>query len=156
VTQHFSVQEFACHDGTPYPVAEFDDEDGRTWLESRLKPLCETLEVIREAAGYLPLTIDSGYRTLAYDDRLYQASAKDGTVAPASMSQHPKGRAADITHATMKPVALFSLILKLYEDGKLPMLGGVGLYPSFVHVDVRPRVNNHLAIWGGHRPSNIA
>jgi uncharacterized protein YcbK (DUF882 family) len=158
VTQHFSVSEFDCHDGTLYPAGQVDDEDPdrRTWLETRLKPLCDLLEAIREAAGNEPLHVNSGYRSLAYDEKLYEASVKDGDVAPASRSQHPKGRAADITHATMRPVALFSLVLKMYEDGKIPQLGGVGLYPGFIHVDVRPKANGHLAVWGGHRPSNIA
>lgn len=155
VTEHFTISEFACKSGDPYPISNTED-DGRTWLGSRLKPLCDTLEVIRAAAGGTALTVDSGYRTLAYDERLYEASAKDGTVAPASRSQHPQGRAADIVHGTLRPVALFNLILSLYEQGKLPMLGGCGLYSNFVHVDVRPRVpENHLAIWGGTRPTNV-
>jgi uncharacterized protein YcbK (DUF882 family) len=164
VTAHFTIDEFACRDGSPYPVEQRDDEDpdGRTWFESRLVPLCQTLETIREAAGGAPMTIDSGYRTLAYDDRLYRkhvaAVGDDGLVASASSSQHPKGRAADVTHATLSPSALFDLILRLYEQGQLPHLGGVGRYPTFVHVDVRPRTNTgkHLAIWGGTRPSNVA
>jgi hypothetical protein len=169
VTAHFDVEEFACRSGDPYPVSEHDADtgDGRTWLETRLRPLCETLEMIRASAGGGTLTIDSGYRTLAYDDRLYRAHVAavgdDGDVAPASRSQHPQGRAADITHVRLSPLALFRLILSLYEAGRLPHLGGVGLYPSFVHVDVRPRAGSkggafdgHLAIWGGSRPSNIA
>jgi uncharacterized protein YcbK (DUF882 family) len=157
VTEHFTIAEFACHDGAPYPISQIDDEDDqhRSWFGSRLLPLCQMLEVIREAGGGVPITIDSGYRTLEYDERLYEASAKDGDVAPASRSQHPKGRAADITHPTLGPVALFNLICGLYERGLLRQLGGVGLYPSFVHVDVRVKVNGHLAIWGAARPSNI-
>src|ERR1700742_5092634 len=97
VTAHFSTGEFDCHDGSPYPVAALDEDtaDGRTWFETRLKPLCDTLEAIREAAGNLPMTIDSGYRTLAYDQRLYDVhvaeSGDDGLVAKATSSQHPKG-----------------------------------------------------------------
>jgi hypothetical protein len=164
ITAHFGVEEFACHDGTPYPVNCVDDEDpnGRTWLETRLKPLCDTLEIIRAEAGAYTLTVDSGYRTPAYDERLYEKSAHDGSVAPASRSQHPKGRAADIRHGKLRPIALFSLILELYQCDKLPHLGGLGLYPTFVHVDIRPRPNadgtptgGHLAIWGGQRPSNV-
>lgn len=162
VTQHFSVGEFDCHDGMPYPVGAID-ESGKTWLESRLKPLCDTLEAIRSAGGNVPIAIDSGYRTPAYDQKLYDVSPHDGTVAPPTSSQHPQGRAADIRHPTLRPLALFSLILGLYQDGQLPMLGGLGLYPTFVHVDVRKRPgtvgganDGHLAIWGGKRPSNIA
>jgi uncharacterized protein YcbK (DUF882 family) len=158
VTEHFTAEEFACRDGSPYPASQPDDEaDDRPWLETRLYPLCCTLEVIREHAGGTALHIDSGYRSLAYDDRIYQASAKDGTVAPASRSQHPKGRAADITHGQLTPKQMFSMVLELYAAGQLPYLGGVGLYPSFIHVDVRPQSPaGHLAIWGGSRPSNVA
>lgn len=165
VTNHFSVGDFDCHDGTPYPVGEIDD-DGRTWLESRLKLLCDTLEVIREAAGGEPIAIDSGYRTLAYDNRLHDAHLAalqaqglpdDHLVAEATSSEHPRGRAADVKHARLSPIALFGLVLQLFTAGKLPHLGGVGLYKTFIHIDVRPRSNGgrHLAIWGGSRPSNI-
>jgi uncharacterized protein YcbK (DUF882 family) len=78
-------------------------------------------------------------------------------VAPAATSQHPKGRAADITHKILKPHEMFNLVLALYQRGLLPYLGGVGLYPNFIHVDVRPQEPaGHLAIWGGSRPSNVA
>ena len=158
VTQHFMIDEFACHDGTPYPVDQPDDEaPGSAWLQSRLHPLCETLELIREAAGGGSITVDSGFRTMAYDQRLYDNSAKDSLIALPSRSQHPKGRAADITHATLKPHEMFNLVQQMFLEGKLPKLGGVGLYPTFIHVDVRPRgVSDHLAIWGGSRLSNVA
>lgn len=156
ITPHFSAEEFACHDGTPYPLAQVDGEDpaGRPWGESRLGPLCVVLEAVREAAG-APIVIDSGYRTLAYDQRLYDASAKNGLVAKPEGSQHPKGRAADIKCAALSPKALHALILDLYRAGKIPQLGGIGLYPTFVHVDVRPH-SGHLAQWGGDRATNIA
>jgi uncharacterized protein YcbK (DUF882 family) len=161
VTQHFSIEEFACRSGDPYPVSNLDEFDkrGRTWLETRLLPLCATLEIIRDAAGGERITIDSGYRTLAYDDRLYRLSAKNGDVAPATSSQHPKGRAADIRHASLSPQALHALILRLWDDDKLPFLGGLGEYENFVHLDCRPRPADnptHLAQWTGGRKSNVA
>ena len=159
VTPHFSEEEFACHDGTPYPLTAIDDEvpGGLLWRETRLVPLCETLEIIRDATGGAPLHVDSGYRTLAFDEKLYEASRGSGQVAPASRSQHPKGRAADIVSGAMRPHELFNLVQQLYLDGKLPRLGGVGLYPNFIHVDVRPRgESKHFAIWGGSRLSNVA
>lgn len=154
ITQHFSLNEFACHDGTPYPTE---------WIADRLKPLCDTLEAIREAGGYVSITINSGFRTPDYQQRLWEKSAKDGTVAPGDTSEHPEGRASDIVHATLSPLQLFNLILRLFEQGKLPHLGGVGLYPTFVHVDIKPRAGDdgssptagHLRIWGGKRPSNV-
>lgn len=174
ITDHFSVEEFACHDGQVYPVDTVEDGSGMptgwavpggqpgTWRWTRLQPLCETLEVIRAEAGGEPMTVDSGYRDEAYDEKLYEAHVAavgdDGQVAPASRSIHPKGGAADMKHATLTPTQLFALILHLYAAGKLPYLGGIGLYPTFVHVDVRTRTNGgaHLALWGGHRPSNVA
>lgn len=160
ITPHFPLDKFACHDGTPYPPE---------WIDSRLKPLCDMLEVIRFEAGGESIIIDDGFRTLEYDERLHakhiaalkaQGLPDDHLVAEASSSQHPKGTAADIRHASMSALALFNLILKLFECGKLSQLGGVGLYPNFVHVDIRPRpgangpTTGHLAIWGARRPSN--
>lgn len=161
ITEHFDSDEFACKDGTGYPLLALDEFDarGRNWQDTRLLPLCQTLEIIREAAGGEALIVDSGYRTIPYDEKLYERSAKNGDVAPATSSQHPKGRAADIRHATLSPPALHALIRKLYYGGKLPALGGLGLYPTFCHVDVRPRPADdpaHLAQWEGGRHSNVA
>jgi uncharacterized protein YcbK (DUF882 family) len=147
MSEHFRIKDFGCHDGTPYP---------EEWIEDRLKPLCLLLEKIRIRAGNHPITINSGYRTIAYDTALYEKSKKDGSVAPPTSSQHPKGRAADIKHATFHPSELFNLTLQMYEDGEIPELGGIGLYPTFVHVDTRPKTGVHLAIWGGARPDNVA
>jgi uncharacterized protein YcbK (DUF882 family) len=158
ITDHFDSTEFDCHDGTPYPVDQIDDEDSqkRTWLVTRLTPLCNLLEAIRARAGNLPLKIDSGYRTIAYDTELYNKEKGNSIIAPPTSSQHPKGRAADIKHSgTILPHELFNMILEIYQSGLIPELGGIGIYPTFVHVDVRPKSNNHLAIWGGQRPSNI-
>lgn len=172
VTPHFSVEEFICHDGTPYPVDNVEDGTGvptgwigaidSSWLQTRLMPLCLTLEAIRAEAGGKSITIDSGYRDEAYDQKIYEAHVAavgdDGLVAPASTSIHPKGGAADIIHATLSSTSMFNLVLKMFEAGKLPYLGGVGHYPKFIHVDVRTRTKGgvHLAIWGGERPHNVA
>lgn len=172
ITQHFAIEEFACHDGSAYPVSEPDefDPEHRPWLITRLLVLCHTLEIIRLEAneecrrlGFNPpakgfsLIIDSGYRTIEFDEKLYERSAKNGDVAPATSSQHPKGRAADVRHERLAPADLHALILRLWRAGKLPRLGGLGKYPHFVHVDVRPRPRDepdHLAQWTAGRASN--
>ncbi len=157
VTAHFYVGEFACRSGEAYPIDNIDDEvPGGRWWDTRLMPLCQTLEVIRAELGGKDMHIDSGYRTLAYDQMLYDRSAHDGTVATPRGSQHPKGKAADIVVVSLSPVAVHSATLMLFNAGKLPLLGGLGLYGSFCHVDIRRRVNNHLAQWSGKRASNIA
>ena len=155
VTAHFAVEDFACKSGDAYPVDAVCGEDGRSWLEARLRPLCEMLEVIREAAGK-PIIVDSGYRTVAYDQRLFDHTGGRGMASPET-SQHPRGRAADIVCRSFTSAQLHQLILDLYGAGKLPQLGGLGLYNSFIHVDVRPRIPvDHLARWGGSRLSNHA
>jgi hypothetical protein len=182
ITPNFTVEEWVCHDGQAYPVDTVEDGSGiptgwtppegavLTWRWSRLQPLGLTLQAIRDkaAAQYnlsgaaAGMVVDSGYRDEAYDEKLYNAHVAavgdDGMVAAASVSIHPKGGAADMKHATLTPTQLFTLALTMYAAGELPYLGGAGLYPSFCHFDVRTRTNNgqHLAIWGGHRPSNIA
>lgn len=150
VTAHFYVSEFACHDGTPYPIGAIDD-DGRTWFEARLLPLCETLEVIRDYYGCKPVHIDSGYRTPGYNAKL-KGSATD--------SQHMKGRAADIKIIGLarSPGDIHRDLLILYHRGLLRHLGGLGLYQTFNHLDVRPRPADdpqHVAQWFGSRVSNM-
>lgn len=172
VTQHFGIEEFACRDGTAYPISKIDELDParRGWLITRLMPLCQMLEVIRREANerccrlaFVPppngfaLTIDSGYRTIRYDEMLYERSLKNGDVAPATSSQHPKGRAADVRHAVLSPADLHAVILCLFNAGKLPALGGLGRYPHFCHIDVRPRDPerpDRLAQWMAGRSSN--
>lgn len=164
-TTHLSEEELACrHDGTPYPFDTVDEDtnDGRTWRDTRATPLGALFEAIRSGCGDESITVDSAFRTIAYDTKLYEADAGRGNVATPQGSQHPKGRALDLVHTSLRPLAFFNRILQLYEMGVLPLLGGIGLYPSFVHVDVRARpgadgtpTGGHLAIWGGTRPSNV-
>lgn len=140
---HFAVEEFASHDGAPYPAE---------WVGDRLAALCKVLDVIRDAWGS-PLTVVSGYRTAALNAALVQASAaRNGVSGVAQNSQHIQGRAADVRPAnpTIGRVAqLHALARRLFDAGKLPGLGGLGLYPGWIHVDVRAKVNGHLATWIG-------
>jgi uncharacterized protein YcbK (DUF882 family) len=128
--RNFSPEEMACHDDTPYP---------EEWYESRLWPLFSTAQTLRDAVGR-PVSIISGYRSPAWN-------AKVGGV---DHSQHPQGRAMDIRVAAMTPKQVHAKLLELYAGGKLPNLGGLGLYLTFVHLDVRPRkADGSLARWNG-------
>lgn len=142
ISEHFRLSEFACHNGSAYPVDLVQPEDGKTWGEARLMPLVATLEAIRSECGGGSIRITSAYRTLAHNR----------SVGSHDTSQHPLGRAADLQHALMSPGEFHARILLAYHAGRLPMLGGLGLYLSFVHVDVRPRPeDDHLAQWTGTR-----
>ena len=107
LSANFKVREFACRDGSD-PVL--------------IAPaLVEVLQKIR-SHFQSPVTVSSGYRTPGYNKKV------DG----ATYSQHQYGTAADIQVRGVSPgeVAAFAETL-------LPGCGGIGVYPTFVHVDVR-------------------
>lgn len=131
ITPNFWLHEFSCRDGTPYP---------EEWIAERLRPLCRALEVLRADLG-APLIIDSGYRTPAYNK----------FVGGVSASQHTEGRASDIRCMTVKPADVHARALALYQSGLL-LIGGLGEYGTFTHMDVRPGAR--LARWSGTRTSN--
>lgn len=127
---HLSWAELACHDGTPYPVE---------WCASRAVDLAATFEAIRTELGGLPIAINSAYRTSEYNRR----------IGGAKLSQHVMGRALDIRHSTLKSQAVFLRIRHMAAEGRLPLLGGIGLYRTFVHIDVRPKTSGRVAVWYG-------
>jgi uncharacterized protein YcbK (DUF882 family) len=107
MTKNFKVREFACSDGTDVIFIS----DG----------LVEVLQKIRDHFGK-PVNINSAYRT----------PAKNKAVGGAAYSQHLYGTAADISISGVSPkdVAAFAEML-------MPKYGGIGIYNSFTHVDVR-------------------
>lgn len=107
LTPHFKVWEFACHDGSDTVFVS--------------PALAEVLEKIREHFGK-PVVVSSGYRTESHN-------AKNGGAA---YSQHKYGMAADIAISGVKPEAVAA-----YAEKLLPTSGGIGVYKSFCHVDVR-------------------
>lgn len=132
VTLHFDSREFGCKDQpkTPYPAA---------WIATRLRPLCETLEVVRDALGGRAVTVVSGYRTPAWNAR----------IGGARRSQHVEGRAADIRVAGVSPARVHTTVLRLHAERQLPALGGLGAYNTFSHLDVR--LGDRLVRWRGKR-----
>ena len=108
ITEHFRVYEFACTDGSD-PV----------FLS---QALVDILENIRVHFGQ-PVHINSGYRTVSYNAGISGSSKK---------SQHCSGLAADIRVDGHTPAEVYS-----YAETLLGDHGGLGIYNSFVHVDVR-------------------
>lgn len=109
--KHFKRSEFACKCDkhcNGYPV-EPDEQ------------LVKLLDDIREHFG-VPVTINSGIRCKAHN----------AAVGGASASQHMKGTAADIVVNGIDPKAVAA-----YAETLLPNTGGIGIYNTFVHVDVR-------------------
>lgn len=108
VSPHFGVWEFKCKDNTRVIVLD--------------KALVELLEIIRLHYNK-PLHINSGYRTVQYNASLKNSSPK---------SQHILGKAADIWLNDVSPKQLYAWL-----DSSYPNSLGIGIYDTFVHVDVR-------------------
>jgi len=116
LTPNFDLTEFSCKDGTPVPGE----------LLGNVKNLAIQLQVLRDYLSE-PIHINSGYRTPAYNKK----------VGGKTASQHLQAKAADITVKSKTPKQLAAIIEKLISEGKLKF-GGMGIYPGFVHVDIRP------------------
>lgn len=128
-SEHLSWDELCCHDGTPYPAE---------WRADRGVVLGLLFEAVRELLGNHLIVILSGYRTPEYNSKLEGAALH---------SQHIQGRAVDICHPQIEPRDVFLSIISAQRRSELPMLGGLGLYRTFVHMDTRPKPTGRLALW---------
>lgn len=107
VSVNFLVNEFACKDGSD--IVPIDME------------LVSVLQDVRNHFK-VPVTINSAYRTPAYNKK----------VGGVTASQHIRGTAADITVKGVPPDKVYA-----YLNGKYPGKYGIGKYPTFTHIDVR-------------------
>jgi uncharacterized protein YcbK (DUF882 family) len=131
ITPNFAWAEFACHDGTGTPIE----------AQPNLRRLCGAiLEPLRLQWGG-PIIIISGYRSPLWNFRIHGAEK----------SRHVVGDAADIRPVAIDRLPSFKSMLEdMLHDGRLPQLGGLGLYEHWVHVDGRPRkADGTLARWSG-------
>lgn len=107
LSANFKVSEFACKDGSDTVFVAPE--------------LVAVLQKIREHFGKA-VVINSAYRTEAHN-------AKEGG---SPYSQHKYGMAADIRISGVTPLAVAQ-----YAQALLPSSGGIGVYKTFTHVDVR-------------------
>lgn len=121
---HLTWRELACKDGTPYPLE---------WRESRAAVLAEAFEDLRRLLGGAPLLVLSAYRTPAHNRK----------IGGARNSQHLEGRALDLRSAdgrvNLHEIAHFARTIAAVR--------GIGVYRTFVHIDVRPQPT--LVAWSG-------
>jgi len=125
LTENFALSEFRCKDGSDVPEELLDN----------VKLLAENLQKLRDRLG-VPIRIVSGYRSPEYNK-------KCGGV---KSSQHLLATAADIRAKNHASSDLQGIIIGMIKDGELHQ-GGVGVYPTFVHYDVRGRA----ARWKGSK-----
>lgn len=109
LSPHFRVREFhSKHD--PSDLVKVDTR------------LLDLLENIRTYVGK-PVHINSGYRSPEYNKTLENASPR---------SQHCYGKAADIWVEGVTPKQIADI-----AECYLGSSGGIGIYKTFTHVDVR-------------------
>jgi uncharacterized protein YcbK (DUF882 family) len=109
LSANFKVREFVCKDGSDVVFIS--------------EGLVQVLQAIRLHFDK-PVTINSGYRTPAYNKK----------VGGEAYSQHLYGTAADIVVKGVEPRDVAA-----YAETILPNTGGIGIYSNFVHVDVRAK-----------------
>jgi len=128
LSPHFVIEEFDCRDGTK---CEERDHIG-------LEYLCRTyLEPLRAKFGIVH--VNSGYRTASYNAKIGGASKSFHIY-----DIHSNDQAADITCQNGTPRqwhATAAFIRNQKRGGR----GGLGLYPRFVHIDLR----EYSANWKG-------
>lgn len=110
LSNHFQLKEFRCHDGSK-PV----------FVSAELIQVLEDVRMHFDAAT----TINSGYRTQHYNSTIDSAS---------SNSKHMYGLAADIVVKGHTPLEVYNYLSAKYSNSL-----GLGLYDTFVHVDVRTK-----------------
>jgi len=129
LSKHFVVEEFDCRDGTKVKPREYNG----------LQYLCrQFLEPMRKKFG--PCSVHSGYRTVSWNNH----------VGGEANSYHiytvhdGNDQAADVSFARGGPnqwAAYANAIRQKKRGGR----GGLGVYSSFVHIDIR----DFAANWRG-------
>ena len=101
--------------------------------------LIQLLEKIRAMID-APVIVLSGYRCPKHNAEVKNA-------APGS--KHVLGMAADLRQYKVSNGVFHTMIRRAWSEGQLPELGGLGLYETFVHVDVFKASDGHLREWRG-------
>jgi len=115
LTKNFSRWEFACNCGCGFDRIDME--------------LVENLQSIRDQFT-MPIHVSSGCRCAEYNN----------SIGSKPTSQHVLGKAADIWIADVRPIYIARRAVKL----ACFKYGGIGVYDTFVHLDVRGKT----ARWG--------
>jgi len=112
LSEHFDASEFKCRCcGELHPGGKMPPVE-----------LVKYLEDIRAHFEGRPVHINSGYRCPKHN----------AAVGGASASRHMKGDAADLWIESVSPKEVYD-----FADGLIDVIGGVGMYDTFTHIDFR-------------------
>ena len=115
MTKNFTKEEFDCNDGSEMPINIYHN----------MVKVANQLQVLRDELKK-PIHINSAYRSEDYNKQ----------IGGVKNSQHIMGRAADIVIKGMTPIEVSKIIEELISKGDM-LQGGLGIYSSFVHYDIR-------------------
>ena len=118
MTKNFTREEFDCNCNCG--VCEMPIN-----VYHNVVKVANQLQVLRDELGK-PIHINSAYRSEEYN----------ASIGGVKSSQHIMGRASDIAIKGMTPLEVYNTIERLIENGDM-LQGGLGLYDSFVHYDIR-------------------
>jgi hypothetical protein len=134
ISEFFTLDDLLQSGGNKFDMpAYIDTPSGRISADEIVANLSKlavnVLDVVTRRLG--KVTVHSGLRPPYYNAR----------IGGAKNSQHMYGRAADITVAGYSPAQVHA-----YVRDNIPAAKGLGRYPGFTHVDVRPQGNRNT--WG--------
>ena len=115
LTKNFTQREFRSRDGAKMPLDVLDN----------IKELACNLQVLRDFLGE-SIKVNSGWRSEAHNK----------AVGGVKSSKHTKGLAADIRVKDLDTDDLYLIIESLIKQGDMQE-GGLGVYDTFVHYDIR-------------------
>ncbi len=114
LTTNFNLSEFNKHNFTITDT-----------IFQNIFELAKNLQVLRDEVKK-PIKITSGYRNAEFNKK----------INGASQSRHITGEAADLKIEGYTPKQVAAIIEKLIAAGKMKQ-GGLGIYSTWIHYDVR-------------------
>ncbi len=115
LSRNFNMIEFESKDGAEMPLD----------VSYNIIKLSQQLQYLRDYTDK-PIHINSSYRSPEHNKK----------IGGSKTSQHLLGKAADITIKELTPKLVYQIIEDLISKGDM-LQGGLGLYDTFVHYDIR-------------------
>lgn len=115
LTKNFTQREFRSRDGSKMPLDVLEN----------IKELACNLQVLRDFLGE-SIKVNSGWRSESHNK----------AIGGVKTSQHVLGKASDICVKDIETDDLYLIIESLIEQGEMQE-GGLGVYDTFVHYDIR-------------------